>query len=223
MTKFGFLLFLSNLCLCVSLHADIVNGSFTQGSDGFTGWTQLGSTTTGSASPPGGTYANISSTNGTGGVSVVDTIDTKLHVVLPDTDLIYAPTEGEAIYQGFSLSQPGTLSFEFAYSTFDDFPQDSAGYVLDGQYTELEQTPPTQQTTPSAYQLVSDIPLSAGAHQLAFVSYNTGDDTSSTHIYVTDIQVTGAPEPEAWVLMAAGLGLLILVAKPIRRRAFARA
>jgi hypothetical protein len=216
MRKIGFLLFLSNLFLGLSLHAQILNGSFTAG---LTDWDQLGSVSTGSANPPGGTYADVSSTNGSGGASVVDTIDGALNVVLPNTDITYTPTQGQAIYQDFSLSQTSTLSFEFSYSTFDNFPYDSAGYVLDGVYHQLEQTPPSQQLTPSAYQTVGNIELSAGEHQLAFVSYNTGDDTTSTHLYVTDIEV---PEPATFILTGIGLVVLGFAAKPVRRLALAR-
>lgn len=211
MRKNIFLLVLCSLAFgFTASSAQIVNGSFTTD---LSGWTQLGSPTQGSSNPPGGTYANISSTNDDAIAGApASNIAAALHVILPFTDVIYAPTDGQAIYQYFLLAHPETLSFKYAYSTFDIYPQDSAGMTLDGQYTQFQQTPATQQITPSSYMTVANVQLSAGEHQLGFVSYNTGDTSASTHIYITDIELADVPEPGIWRLVAVGLAGLFALA-----------
>jgi len=215
MLKRIFLLFLFNSIGWTAATAQITNPSFT---DGLNGWATVGSPTTGSDDPPGGTYANISSTNDPGLAAPADVLASALHLAsLPNTDIIYLPTDGQAIYQYFTLSQAAMLSFKYAYSTFDIYPQDSAGMTLDGNYTEFQQTPAQQQTTPSGYMTVSNIELQPGEHQLGFVSYNTGDNTASTHIYITDIELTAVPEPAPAILLAMGIAGLALLS--VRRLA----
>jgi len=81
---------------------------------------------------------------------------------------------------------------------------------LDGVYTPLAiptltylQTP---NPNPTAYTTLS-LSLSPGTHTLGFVAYNTGDNTLSSSLYVTDVSV---PEPSEWMLMLLGsVGLII--------------
>jgi hypothetical protein len=215
MRKIAFLLIFGNIIFgAASLHAQIVNGSF---SDGLTGWTSLGNpaVVTDNPSLSSTTAAQVQSTNNSGdagsgplntadSVSVTD-IDTALSTTLPSVDG-KTPTVGEGLYQSFTLGGAATLSFHTSYATFDSSPLDSAGYVLDGTYTQLYATPNLSQPTPSAYQNYT-IPLSAGSHTIAFVAYNTFDEGYTTSLFITDVSII--PEPATWLLLALGLGGLV--------------
>lgn len=199
--------------------------------------------------PTGSTQALIQSTDGddTGATSATvaaietafnaaDAVNTTYNaLILPSTyndnpSLYYpytsgpfVPDNGQAIYQTFTLSSEATLTFAYSYQTFDGYPFDSAGYVLDGNYSPLAPpsatpagtTPPypssdTPNLVPTAYVFVSPITLSAGTHTLGFVAYNTQGPADSTSLYVTDISV---PEPGEWALMLLGAVGLIFARK----------
>jgi hypothetical protein len=121
---------------------------------------------------------------------------------------------GQAIYQTFKVSGEATLSFAYSFQTNDYVPYDSTGYVLDGTYTQLAR--PTNPYTvpvdpnPTAYVTLS-FALSQGTHTLGFIAYNTGDNTASSSLYVTDVSATVAvPEPGEWKLIVFGcVGLTI--------------
>lgn len=229
MRKPAFLLIFSNILLgAISLHAQIVNGSFTEGTNGFDGWTLLGVPAvvdTVPLPPFGLTAAQIQSTDtgttsgaasSSNSVSAAE-IDTTLGVTLPQTSGsnptqefgYFSATTGEAIYQTFTLSDAGTLSFDYSYQTNDYHPFDSVGFVLNGTYTELVATPAYTGSTISTLTPYTNysIDLAPGTYTVAFVAYNTNDTYSSTSLFVTDVTV---PEPMAWMLILAGLGALAL-------------
>lgn len=201
------------------LKAQLFNGSFDTGD--FSNWQLLGNPvvlTSGGPTPPSGTtQAAIQSTDAginPGDAVSVAAIDAALGVTLPPTQgsasgIAYGtfnPTDGEAIYQAFALSEASTLTFSFAMSTEDWHPFDSAGYVLDGVYTQLVSPPVYNGTLPQTlpYSTLT-LNVGAGSHTLGFVSYNTNDQYGSTTLYVTNVSALAAPEPSTWVLIVMGL------------------
>src|ERR1700683_5354596 len=220
------------------LHAQILNGSFSTGD--FTDWTTAGGTssgptvvTSGATPPTGTTAALIQSTDGdssgaqsaqVGPITTTGTIDEVLGVTLPPTTNsnplydtgTFTPDNGQAIYQTFSVSTASTLTFAYSYQTNDGYPYDSVGYVLDGRYTQLVQTPPyPSSSTPTPYTFVAPLSLSAGPHTLASVAYNTNGRADSPSLYVTDVSTSAVPEPGEWALMILG-GLGLLWARKLR-------
>ena len=227
MLKGPFLLLSLSLLGGVGAQAQIVDGSF---SGGLSGWTALGVPTVESTYVPSDGSASsallLESTNNTTDTTFGDPgplnsqnadsaqdIENTLDVTLASTGFLGRdnPTNGEAIFQKFSVSAATTLSFEWAYATYDGSPYDSVGYVIGNAstgyaYHELEATPIDSQPTPSGYQTaVISVPL--GNDTLAFVAYNTGDETHDTSLYVTDVAL--APEPPAWLLVMGSLVLLV--------------
>jgi hypothetical protein len=228
MRKFGFLLFLSNLCFCVSLHAQILDDSF---SDGFTLWTPVGSPSAGAngnAPSVGGTDAMISSTDdgggsgyGPGSATAAD-IESALGITsLPAQDFAYSPFDGQAIFltHPFTLTSTEELTFSYSYASNDEYPYDSVGYVLNGVYTQIQQSPLPSDSPESAtaYVPYPEITLTPGTYNLGFVAFNTPDGNGNTTLYVTDVEVS--PEPSTWLLVMCGLPALALLACAARRRA----
>jgi hypothetical protein len=215
MRKFGFLLFLSNLCLGLSLHAQITNGSF---SGGLSGWTQLGAPTA-----SGGT-AIITSTDATPhdtgapdapGSDTASDIQTTLGVVLPNTNDIFAPTDGQAIFQEFSLSSSNQVTFTYSSSSDDDSVFDGVGYSIT-RVSDISLGDPYPGTFYSLSNSivstsVTSTELSAGTYFLAFVAYNTSDNQYATTINVSDVALAEAPEPSTILLLTCGLGLGLLL------------
>jgi hypothetical protein len=229
MRKFGFLLFLSNLCLCVSLHAQIVNGSFSTGT--FSGWSVLGMPTIDTSTPPTGATAgaiiNSTNTNATlfppgSGVDYT-TIQDDLHLILPSTnDGTESPLNGQAIYQTITLTAPATLTFEYQ-PTAEDFyypSADNIGYSLTNvdSITASDADPGVFYSVDagaSGYTLVTSDVIAPGTYILGFISYNTGPPSGLTSFEVSDIEV---PEPTAWMLMSGGLVLLAGLYRLVPRR-----
>jgi hypothetical protein len=161
-----------------------------------------------------------------GSITSPGSIDAALNTTLPSTTNsnplydtgTFAPDNGQAIYQTFTVSSAATLTFAYSYQTNDGYPYDSVGYVLDGVYTQLVTTPPYPQAPnpapnpdPTTYVFVAPLTLSAGQHTLGFVAYNTDGPSDSTSLYVTDITTAAVPEPSAWVLLVfccAGFGFI---------------
>jgi hypothetical protein len=216
MRKFGFLLFLSNLCFGLSLHAQIVDGSFTHG---YTGWTLVGlaqNSIPDSSTPPSDASfdALISSTtsayegdptNGSDSATVSQ-LNSALGVTLPGSAGSSTVVDGQAIVQSFSLASSGVLTFEFASSSEDYSSYDQVGYVLDNAFHALSKGQ-------SSYTSSGSISLGAGSHTLGFVAYNTGDNFSPTEINVANVEVTELPEPATWLLLACGCGILALAGR----------
>jgi len=158
------------------------------------------------------------------------TLNSKLHVLLglstTDTNLLdatfgqtFPATNGQAIYQTFSVNAPATLSFAYSTQSDDYYPYDSAGYVLDGIYTSLITQPPytdpfVPNETPTTYATKTlTLGLTTGTHTLAFVAFNTGGHAASTSLFVTDVSADVVPEPSQWELLLMGLFGLFLVRK----------
>jgi hypothetical protein len=221
--------------------AQVLNGSFSSGD--FTSWTTLGGTevlASGNPTTPGGVnQALIQSTDPSEGLASVSvaTIDSTLGVTLPttagpDSDGNFTGTHpvvnGQAIYQTFTLGSAADLTFAFSFQSNDAATFDSTGYVLDGVYTQLAaQTLTFDQevlnglnTTPTTYVTVAPIALSAGSHTLAFVAYNTGDDTESSSLFITDVATEAVPEPGAWSL-ALVVGVAFVACRKLHAK-FAR-
>lgn len=225
MKKIVFLLIVSALWLSVpsQVQAQIFNGSFATGN--FNDWQTLGAPTVINDS---GTQAQIQSTSGevTTHVLSVDAtlIESTLGVILPQTSGVdptpgstfgyFDPTNGQAIYQTFSLGAAGTLSFDYAFGTDDYAPYDSVGYVIDGTYYTLANPPAYtgQLSTPKGSFTTKTVNLSAGSHTIAFVAYNTNDHFASSSLYVTNVStLVETPEPGTWAMLVGGLiGLFAL-------------
>lgn len=264
MKKTAFLLVVAALFLANSshLHAQISNGSFT---DGFTGWTVIKGSSggpqvltstaplsisynnnnytgldVGQVTPPtpptGTTQALIqgptSDTTGAYSASAA-TIETALGTTLASTqgpdDLgadpgTFIPLNGQAIYQTFTTTNATTLSFDYSFQTFDFYPFDEAGYVLNGVYHDLAQPSEDYNSwyndgpslTPTLYKNVSLSLNTPGTYTLGFVAYETGTNANSsaysnaTSLFVTDVSV---PEPSEWALMLLGGASLILAGR----------
>ncbi len=235
MKKITFLLVVGALFLGNSSHlrAQIQNGSFATGD--LSGWTTVGGSSGGPdvltglptsnlpAPPMGSTAALVQSENGDTGATTASAaaLDSALGVTLPPTvgDALsgypgtHLPVNGQAIYQTFRLSSAATLSFAYSFQSFDSIPFDSTGYVLNGVYNQLAS--PTEpyyvlpNPTPTAYTTLS-FALNPGTYTLGFVAYNTGDNTLSSSLFVTDISV---PEPSAWKLIVLACAGLLIVSR----------
>jgi hypothetical protein len=216
MRKFGFLLFLSNLCLCVSLHAQIVNGSFSTGT--FSGWSILGNPTIDSGTPPSGAaHGALISTTNTDDIPdsvTYDEIQNSLGVILPSTNIgTEAPVNGEAIYQTITLTAPSTLTFQYQ-TLFQDarYPTtDEIGYSLTNtaQITGENPDPGTfysiDASTLDSYTTITSSVIAPGTYILGFIAYNTDDEHGLTQFEVSEIDV---PEPATWMLMVGAAVLL---------------
>ena len=228
MTNRWFLLFFLNIILGSTWsHGDsLVDGDF---SNGLTGWTKLADNAAGPyvdsvSNPPsvGGHDAVISSTDGAGtgspaaGSASAQSIEDALDITsLPHADFTYAPTDGQAIYQTFTISSQEILTFDYSFATNDETPYDSVGYSLNGTYNQLQA--PSTPTTPTAYASSGDIALQPGTYTLGFIAFNTADYNGATNLYVANVDLSEAPEPAVWILFAAGIGLLIGVQSRLRR------
>jgi hypothetical protein len=226
MRKIAFLLIFGNFIFgAISLHAQIMNGSFI---DGLTGWTSLGSPQIGADNlPPTGSDALISSTDAGGSPGspqpdspasdTASDIESILGITsLPAADFDYPPTDGQALYQTFALKTSSTLTFSYSFATNDESPFDSVGYVLNGVYTQIRETGPTD-PTPTAYTpYLAAINLDPGTYTLGFVAFNTDDNNGDTSLYVTDVSLEAIPEPGTWMLMACGIGALVLGRRALR-------
>ncbi len=170
----------------------------------------------------------ISSTNHGGGFGYAagsDTaadIESKLGITsLPSQDFVESPYDGQAIYlaQAFTLTSTAELTFSYSYASNDEYPYDSVGYVINGAYTQIQQSPPASESpeSPTVYTAYPAITLGPGNYNLGFVAFNTYDGNGSTTLYVTDVALT--PEPSTWLLVISGIPVLALMARTARRRA----
>jgi hypothetical protein len=226
----GFLLFFSIIVLTgASARAQIVNGSFT---DGFTGWTTVPAQSPGpgpvidTANPAtlDGSDAEISSLDAGGthnpmpsGAASAGDIETALGITsLPSADFTFAPSDGQAIYQSFTLTQAADLTFSYSFATQDSTPYDSTGFTINGNYTQIEE--PSSPQGPSSYAMGPTVHLGPGTYQLGFVSFNTSDYDGSTTLYVTNVSLALAPEPSTWLLILSSLGLAALLRSATARR-----
>ncbi len=215
MKKAIFLLFLSNLCLGVSLHAQIINGSFT---DGLNGWTQVPNTnaiTVNTSNPPTSATADVFITSTDIGDPSYQSsesasptaIQNALGAALPASNNGTQPAQdGQAIYQEFTLTAPAAVMFEYKSSSADDPFNDGVGYSITNVASITSGDPlpgifHLLSNSQSSYVQVTSTELAAGTYILGFAAYNTGDEYEPTDIQISEISV---PEPATWLLAACG-------------------
>ena len=154
----------------MATRAQIVNGSFSNGT--LSGWTVLGtpSVDTSNAPTPGAYDALIQSTGDDPNENTDSVPTTTIAAAFGLTDLpstsglgvvnnqltniTTPPVNGQAIYQTFTLATTTTITFSTSYFTNDFNPYDSAGYLLEkgsaaGSYTELSTILPTSAPLPA--------------------------------------------------------------------------
>jgi hypothetical protein len=117
----------------------------------------------------------------------------------------YAPFDGQAISQTFSVSQSSTLTFSYAYQSREAIQNqyDETGYVLNGVFHVLADTNTPGQTAAVVdgngsffthgipYQTVT-VPVSMGQNTISFVVYNTSNGSAPTGIFLDNILTTAA-------------------------------
>jgi hypothetical protein len=131
------------------------------------------------------------------------------------------PVNGQAITQTFNVTGTETLSFDWSMTTTDIGGFDGIGYSIDdlttgsASYTQLDAPYyDYADPTPTATQTTSII-LGPGTYTLGFAAYNTYDNTTSTGLLVSDVdlqpEAMSTPEPRSWMfglLACAGLALV---------------
>jgi hypothetical protein len=202
------------------VHAQIVNGSF---SGGLTGWNQLGSPTAtdGTAIITSTDSGGDGEPDATGSDTATD-IELTLGASLPNTNDIFGPTDGQAIFQEITLTSSNQITFTYSSSSDDYSTNDAVGYVL----TNVADVSNENLYPGTFYALSNSIgttsvtspELAAGTYYLGFVAYNTQDNRISTTLDVSDVALAEAPEPSTILLLGCGLGLGVLLFRLRRER-----
>ncbi len=183
------------------------NGSFETGD--FTGWQLKGTPTvvSGPPTPTDGTFEALINSTGTTAPDnfamsnsvPAATLNTFLNTTLPG-NVKGAPVNGEAIQQTFSTPVGATITFSYAYASHEA-PADSydeTGYVLNGVFHILADTnTPGQSMSNGTGFLTWGLPyrtmtisVGPGTNTLGFVTYNTGNTSAPSGLYLDNIVVT---------------------------------
>ena len=238
MIKTAFVLFVGNIiCAAFPAAAQISNGMFT---DGYTDWTLVGLASTATpdkSDPPPGSLANaadalISSTSSAyegdptnaANSATADQLQMAFgDITLPGSNGDPTVVDGQAIYQTFNLTAPGTLTFEYKTSSHDFSVYDRVGYILQDPSSPMNSDFHGLANNSGGYVAIAPIVLTAGTYKLGFIAYNTGDNFSATQIQVGDVEVATVPEPGVWLLLALGVGSLIFAQRGLPGRSISRA
>lgn len=120
--------------------------------------------------------------------------------------------EGSIVTQSFAVAAGDTLRFRFTFSTQEDFFQDRAFVVLNGQVLTLAtRSFPGLPDAGFEYTFAG-----AGVATLGFGVVDTGDYLGVSTLSIGNLSVTAVPEPATTALWLAGLGLVGCAAR--RRR-----
>ena len=130
-----------------------------------------------------------------------------------DLSAIEAGTEGSLVSQSFAATAGQTLRFDWSFTSLDSFALDHAFVVLDGTVFTLA----TSATPGAASQSFSRVIASSGLLKLAFGVIDTHDVYGVSSLRVSRLALTGdvtaVPEPTTWMLLATGLGVIVLNAR----------
>lgn len=135
-------------------------------------------------------------------------------LLLPSGGTLGADTfEGSALSYTFTLSNPGTVSFNWALSTLETDPA-----YLDRAFLSFDESVSTLATAtfaPQSGSYVSSL-LGAGSHVFAVGVLDVNDVAGISTLSVSNLAVNAAavPEPETYALLMLGLGV---VAARLRR------
>lgn len=112
--------------------------------------------------------------------------------------------EGSLVRQSFAVAAGDTLRFSYSFTTLEDFFQDHAFVVLNGQvYTLATRSAPG---LPNA--IFEHTFASAGTATLSMGVVDTGDYYGVSTLSVGGLSLTPVPEPATWALWLGGLALL---------------
>jgi hypothetical protein len=121
-------------------------------------------------------------------------------------------TEGSIASQGFAVGAGQTLTFRWQFATHEDVYQDHAFAVVDGQVFTLATT-----GQPGAgWQTFSHTFAGGGTVQFGIGIVDTVDVLGVSTLSVQELQVSAVPEPQAALLMLAGLLALGVAVKKRR-------
>lgn len=206
---------------------------------GLTGWTVLGDVaiidgvaalTTASASFEDdiGPSLNLSGKDPLA-VGITDGLEQSLGLALGalDGDALSQATEGSAVLRSFNVSAGDRLSFDWMLSTLDTaesgFGLDYAFIVIGGQRIDLAtaasaalpgSSPYAAQTGWNTFEYVFS---SSASVTLGIGVVDVLDAGASSQLRLDNFAIAAVPEPEAYAMLIAGLGLVGAIAR--RRRA----
>ncbi len=130
-----------------------------------------------------------------------------------DLSATEAGTEGSLVSQSFAAAAGQTLRFDWSFTSLDNLALDHAFVVLDGTVFTLA----TSATPGAASQSFSRVIASSGRVKLAFGVIDTHDVDGVSSLRVSRLELTGevtaVPEPTTWMLLATGLGFIVLNAR----------
>lgn len=218
--------------------ANLVNGSF---ESGLNGWSSLGDVSTVTSAigvtPPEGslqafltTSSRIGDSHNFSGIDAALAADLATFLGVAAADL-GASYEGSALSQTFTITESGLLSFRYNFLTTEGGANDFAVVILNGVITQLaagaDATNPSlveldpifgDPASETGYQNLSLVLPTAGTYTLAFAVFDANDEFIPSALLVDDVRATfnGNVIPEPSTVLLAGLGGVILLAS--RRR-----
>lgn len=135
-------------------------------------------------------------------------------------------TEGSLLSQTISVNAGDTLSFDwelFTNETGELAQPDYAFVVLDGVLSVLAQagdaaTASALYAFTTGHQAYTYTFANSGLQRLAFGVIDVNDYSVTTALWLDNVSVTPVPEPKDWLLMLAGLGLVVVMVERTKRR-----
>jgi hypothetical protein len=142
-----------------------------------------------------------------------------------DPDIEANATEGSALRRSFAVQAGERFSFDWNLATLDTDPglaKDYAFVVIEGQRFDLGRAADAQQAAASPYAAQTGwmhfeyVFAQAGNVNIAFGVVDVTDYSVSSRLSLDNVSISAVPEPHAYALLLAGLGLAGFAA---RRRA----